>query len=94
MTEYANISIERYTELIVELEKLKHELLNMKEIEGRYNELVRNVFDLFIDNDRHELYSWNREKLVNWGFTIEEIEGLKKEYEDKADWKSDSQKNE
>lgn len=94
MTEYANISIERYTDLIVELETLKHELLRAKDFEDKYNALSRNVFDMFIDNERHELYSWNREKLVKWGFTIEEIEGLKKEYEDKADWKSDSEKNE
>lgn len=94
MMEYANISIERYTDLIVELEALKHELLIAKDFEDKYNALARNVFDLFIDNDRHELYSWNREKLVKWGFTVEEIEGLKKEYEDKASRESNSEKNE
>ena len=54
MTEYANISIERYTDMVVEIEKLKHtlekeriaserRLASLTEYEGKYNELAQNI---------------------------------------------------
>ena len=105
MTEYANISIERYTDLIIEIEKLKYELekerivserrlASLTEYEGKYNELAQNIVNYFV-GDNGMLYNWDKEMLLRWGFTAEEIERMMKVHnEDKIDWKSNSKKDE
>lgn len=105
MIEYVNISIERYTDMIVEMERLKHilekeridserRLASLREYEGMYNELAQNIVDHLI-GDNGMLYNWDKEMLLRWGFTAEEIERMMKVHnEDKIDWKSDSEKNE
>ena len=104
MTEYANISIERYTDMVVEIEKLKHtlekeriaserRLASLTEYEGKYNELAQNIVEYFI-GDNGMLYNWDKERLIEWGLTASEIEAMVSNYENKTSRESNSEENE
>ncbi len=104
MTEYANISIERYTDLIIEIEKLKHtlekeridserRLASLAEYEGKYNELAQNIVDYLIGNNGF-LYNWDKDRLIEWGLTASEIEAMVSEYENKISRDANSKENE
>ena len=104
MTEYANISIERYTDLIIEIEKLKHtlekeridserRLASLAEYEGMYNELAQNIVEYLIGNNGF-LYNWDKDRLIEWGFTISEIESMVSNYENKTSRESNSKEDE
>lgn len=104
MTECANISIERYTDLIIEIEKLKHtlekeriaserRLESLAEYEGMYNNLSQNIVDYLI-GDNGMLYNWDKERLLQWGFTVSEIEKMVSNYEDKTSRDAHSKENE
>ena len=102
--EYANISIERYTDMVVEIEKLKHKLeteridserrlAHLTECEGKYNELAQNIVDHLIGNNGM-LYNWDKERLLEWGLTLSEIEAMVSNYENKISRDANSEKNE
>lgn len=105
MMEYANISIERYTDMIVEIEKLKHtlekeridserRLAHLAECEGKYNELAQNIVDHLI-GDNGMLYNWDKEMLIRWGIENSEIERMKKVHnENKTSRESNSKEDE
>lgn len=104
MTECANISIERYTDLIIEIEKLKYELekeriaserrlASLTEYEGKYNELAQNIVEYLIGNNGF-LYNWDKERLLGWGLTASEIEAMVSNYENKTSRESNSEENE
>ena len=104
MTEYANISIERYTDMVVEIEKLKHtlekeriaserRLASLTEYEGKYNELAQNIVEYFI-GDNGMLYNWDKDRLIEWGLTASEIEAMVSNYENKTSRESNSEENE
>ena len=104
MREYANISIERYTDMIVEVETLKCtleierntnelKLANLKRYERMYNELAQNIVDYFIGNNGM-LYNWDKDRLIEWGFTVSEIESMVSKYEDKTSRESNSKEDE
>ena len=104
MTECANISIERYTDLIIEIEKLKYELekerivserrlASLTEYEGKYNELAQNIVNYFV-GDNGMLYNWDKDRLIEWGLTLSEIEAMVSEYENKTRRESNSKKDE
>jgi predicted nuclease with TOPRIM domain len=105
MTECANISIERYTDMVVEIEKLKHKLekeqieserrlAHLAECEGKYNELAQNIFNHLIGNN-DALYSWDKEMLLRSGITNDEIKRMTKVHnEDKTSGKSSSEEDE
>lgn len=104
MTEYANISIERYTDMVVEIEKLKYELekeriaserrlASLTEYEGKYNELAQNIVEYLI-GDNGMLYNWDKERLLEWGLTASEIEAMVSNYENKTSRESNSKENE
>jgi hypothetical protein len=105
MTEYANISIERYTDMIVEIEKLKYELekeridserrlASLAEYEGKYNEMAQNIFNHLIGNN-DALYSWDKEMLIRSGITNDEIERMTKVHnENKISRESNGEENE
>ena len=93
MIEYVNISIERYTDMIVEMERLKHilekeridserRLASLTEYEGKYNELAQNIVEYLIGNNGM-LYNWDKERLLEWGLTLSEIEAMVEEHENK-----------
>ena len=104
MTEYANISIERYTDMVVEIEKLKHtlekeriaserRLASLTEYEGKYNKLAQNIVEYLI-GDNGMLYNWDKERLLEWGFTASEIEAMVSNYENKTSRESNSKEDE
>lgn len=104
MTEYANISIERYTDMIVEIEKLKHtlekerivserRLASLTEYEGKYNELAQNIVNYFV-GDNGMLYNWDKERLIEWGLTVSEIEAMVSNYENKTSRDANSKEDE
>jgi hypothetical protein len=104
MTEYANISIERYTDLIVENETLKFTLEKervtneqksalLKKYEKMYNELAQNIVDYLI-GDNGFLYNWDKERLIEWGLTVSEIEAMVSNYENKTSRESNSKEDE
>jgi predicted nuclease with TOPRIM domain len=104
MTEYANISIERYTDMVVEIEKLKHKLekeqieserrlAHLAECEGKYNELAQNIVEYLIGNNGF-LYNWDKERLIEWGLTVSEIEAMVSNYENKTSRESNCKKAE
>lgn len=104
MTECANISIERYTDMVVEIEKLKHtlekeridserRLASLREYEGKYNELAQNIVEYLI-GDNGMLYNWDKDRLLGWGFTISEIEAMVSEYENKTSRDVNGKENE
>ena len=104
MTEYANISIERYTDMVVEIEKLKHtlekeriaserRLASLTEYEGKYNELAQNIVEYFI-GDNGMLYNWDKDRLIEWGLTASEIEKMVSNYENKTSGESNSKEDE
>ena len=103
--EYVKISIERYTDMIVVIEKLKHTLENeriaseqrlasLRECEGKYNELAQNIVDYLIGNNGF-LYNWDKEMLIRWGIENSEIERMKKVHnENKTSRESNCKKDE
>jgi hypothetical protein len=104
MTECANISIERYTDLIIEIEKLKYELekerivserrlASLTEYEGKYNELAQNIVNYFV-GDNGMLYNWDKERLIEWGLAVSEIEAMVSNYENKTSRESNCKKAE
>ena len=104
MMEYANISIERYTDMIVEIEKLKHtlekermdserRLAHLAECEGMYNRLAQNIVEYLI-GDNGFLYNWDKERLIEWGLTASEIESMVSNYENKTSRESNSKEDE
>lgn len=104
MTEYANISIERYTDLIVENETLKFTLETervtneqksalLKKYEKMYKDLAQNIVEYLI-GDNGMLYNWDKERLLGWGFTVSEIEAMVAEHENKISRDANSKENE
>jgi predicted nuclease with TOPRIM domain len=104
MMEYANISIERYTDMVVEIEKLKYKLekeqieserrlAHLAECEGKYNELAQNIVEYLIGNNGF-LYNWDKDRLIEWGLTASEIEAMLSNYENKTSRDSNSKKDE
>lgn len=104
MTEYANISIERYTDMVVEIEKLKHTLEKeritnerqselLKEYKEMYHKLAQNIVEYFI-GDNGMLYNWDKDRLIEWGLTASEIEKMVSNYENKTSGESNSKEDE
>jgi len=105
VTEYANISIERYTDLIVENETLKFTLEKervtneqksalLKKYEKMYKDLAQNIFNHLIGNN-DALYSWDKEMLLRSGITNDEIKRMTKVHnENKTSRESNSKEDE